>query len=282
MGSLGRTLKSLRNGSWAWRTAPPTLADPVCQICSAAQFREPVYRAWCQRLGLQPALHRKPWEFAYICQALERHGRLRPGMSGIGFGVGAEPLPALFASLGCTILATDQDDATAEAGGWKSGRQYGGSLEALQRPALCGEAEFRARVSYRPVDMRAIKGLGSYDFCWSACSLEHLGGAEAGFDFVCDSIHLLRPGGVAVHTTELICSDLPTLELPSTVFYSEAAIRDLVGRLRAKGCRVDANFARGKDILDGYIDVPPYRDEPHIRLFIGGVVTTSVGIIAVR
>lgn len=194
MSILGRAWNALRRSA-ARRGRPPTLADPVCQTCSEAQFREPVYHEWCRRLGLHPALHRKPWEFAYICQALERRGKLRPGMSGIGFGVGTEPLPALFAARGCTILATDQGDEAAKASGWKGERQYGGTLEALQRPALCDEAEFRERVSFRPVDMRAIAGLGSFDFCWSACSLEHLGSAEAGFKFVCDTIDLLRPAG---------------------------------------------------------------------------------------
>lgn len=79
-----------------------------------------------------------------------------------------------------------------------------------------------------------------------------------------------------------MCSDHPTVEVPSTVFYSEASIRDRVGRLRAKGCRLGANFAGGRDVLGGYIDVPPYRNEPHLKLYIGGFVTTSVGIIAVR
>jgi len=130
--------------------------------------------------------------------------------------------------------------------------------------------------------MRDITGLGSFDFCWSACSLEHLGSAEAGFKFVCDSIELLRPGGVAAHTTEMLCTDHPTFEVPSTVFYGRQAIRDLAGRLRAKGCRVDVNLARGKGILDGHVDVPPYRSEPHIRIYVAGFVTTSVGIIAGR
>ncbi len=281
MGILSRCRRAL-DGERSDPEVQPTLTDPVCQICNAQQFREPVYHEWCQRLGIYPALHRKAWEFAYICQALERRGKLRPGMSGVGFGVGTEPLPALFASRGCSILATDQGDEAARASGWKDGHQHGGSLESLQRPAVCGEAEFRQRVSYRPVDMRDITGLGQFDFCWSSCSFEHLGSAEAGFKFVCNSVDLLRPGGVAVHTTEMLCSNDRTIELPSTVLYSSKAIRKLVARLRAKGCRLDLNLTRGNDVLDGYVDVPPYRHEPHIRLLIARSVTTSVGIIADR
>ncbi|MFI4923844.1 MAG: hypothetical protein ACHQJ7_01755, partial [Vicinamibacteria bacterium] len=44
----------------------PTLADPVVQLCTEAQFREPDYARWCEAIGEAPRLHRKQWEFVYI------------------------------------------------------------------------------------------------------------------------------------------------------------------------------------------------------------------------
>ena len=63
-----------------------------------------------------PRWHRKLWEYVMICQALWERGMLRAGRRGCGFGVGQEPLPALFASLGCEVLAADAP-AEPRAGG---------------------------------------------------------------------------------------------------------------------------------------------------------------------
>ena len=76
-------------------------------------------------------------------------------MRGLGFGVGQEPLASLFASLGCTIVATDMAHDEAERAGWTVEDQFAGGLELLNKHGLCDEAVFRQRVSYRTVDMNA-------------------------------------------------------------------------------------------------------------------------------
>ncbi len=129
---------------------------------------------------------------------------LRAGRRGCGFAVGREPLASQFAALGADILATDLGDATASAG-WSATSQHAAGPEALFWPGLIDRAAFDARVRFMPQDMRALDmaALGAFDFLWSSCSFEHLGGLDAGLRFVLESTALLRPGGVAVHTTEL-------------------------------------------------------------------------------
>ena len=46
--------------------------------------------------------------------------------------------------------------------------------------------------------------LGSFDFIWSSCSFEHLGSLGEGERFVLEALRFLKPGGVAVHTTESV------------------------------------------------------------------------------
>ena len=74
---------------------------------------------------------------------------------------------------------------------------------------------FDSRVQFQPADMRTLEGLtGKYDFVWSSCALEHLGTLQAGIDFVVKSASMLKPGGVAVHTTEFnVGSNTGTIEL---------------------------------------------------------------------
>ena len=94
----------------------------------------------------------------------------------------------------------------------------------------------------------------------------------------------LKPGGIAVHTTELnLSSDENTLTGGSTVLYRRRDIIELIERLRAKGHEVRPfNQAPDAHVLDYHVDVPPYTHDPHIKLDMSGYVTTSVGVVVRR
>ena len=186
------------------------------QLCSAASLRSPELRAWAQRLrplwAAGPAdprqlmVHRKMWEWLFVAEALRERGLLAPGHAGLGFGVGQEPLVALFAAEGCDVVATDQPADQATASGWTASEtEWAAGLESLNTGGLCRPEEFERRVRYRAVDMTAIPDdLRGFDFTWSSCALEHLGSLGAGAEFVVRQMDCLRPGGTAVHTTEYI------------------------------------------------------------------------------
>src|SRR5262245_17988237 len=87
-------------------------------LCRQPQLGRPAFAEWLSRLGWGGGLHRKDWEHAFIAQALAERGMLAPGRRGLGFGVGKEPLVALFASHGCEAVATDQAPDQARDEGW--------------------------------------------------------------------------------------------------------------------------------------------------------------------
>lgn len=264
---------------------PPAPIPLRSQICRQADFALDAYRYWCARLGETPRLHRKQWEFFYICQALHERGLLRAGARGLGFGVGQEPLPAAFAARGAEILATDQTADAAQQGGWRQSGQHAAGLDALLRPQICDDATLHARVRFRTLDMNDIPGdLTGFDFCWSACSLEHLGSLRHGLRFVENSVRTLRTGGVAVHTTEFnLSSPHATLETPHLCVYRRSDIAALVKRLEAAGHRVEPlEWSPGTGMADDYVDLPPYRAEPHLRLRLAEFDCTSVGLIVTR
>jgi hypothetical protein len=263
------------------------------QLCSAESLRSPALRAWAERLRPMWAagdeardvmLHRKMWEWLFISEALQERGMLAPGRTGLGFGVGQEPLVALFAAAGCDVVATDQPHDSAVASGWTdSAVEWSGGLEDLNGFGLCGAAEFEQRVAYRPVDMTSIPAdLRGFDFAWSSCALEHLGTLAAGMDFVVASLECLRPGGVAVHTTEyLVSSNSATVEAGGTVFYRRRDIEALVRRLRRAGHDVDMDYSLGDTPDDLHVDVPPYSNV-HLRTELAGYVTTSLALIVTK
>jgi hypothetical protein len=229
-------------------------------------------------------LHRKLWEWCFICEALSERGLLDQGKRGLGFAVGREPLPALFAGHGCEIVATDVAVGEADAGGWTRTNQHADGLASLSRPELCDPHLFSQLVRYRTVDMNHLPAdLRGFDFCWSACSFEHLGSLELGLRFVKRAMDCLKPGGVAVHTTEFnLSSNSYTVAEGHDVIYRRCDIDSLVAQLRAAGHAIEVDFDPGSGPFDHQIDAPPYHPEPHLKLLLLGYVATSLGLIIVK
>jgi Methyltransferase domain len=264
---------------------PAVLAFPYSTPCRQESFEQPYFPYWSRRLAMPLSYHRKAWEHVFICQALWERGALRPDAKGLGFGVGREPLTALFASEECDIVATDMAATDATEMGWSESAQHAAGLETLRKVHICPGPQFDRRASFQVCDMTDIpEALAGFDFCWSACALEHLGSIEQGLRFVERSIDCLKPGGWAVHTTEFnISSNEDTITEGGTVLFRRRDMLALEQRLTARGHKVAPfDFNSGTAPLDRYIDVAPYRAEPHLKLALEGYASTSIGIIVQR
>ena len=268
--------------------ASPTLDQPVTQLCTSAQMLCKTYDCWCDAMHSPARFSRKQWEFVFILQALSLRGMLSPGRVGLGFGCGREPLAGLFARYGCQVVATDLAPETAKDQGWVATMQHASSLEALYQCAeeFVSREVFFDRVDFRVVDMNTIPDdlSGKFDFVWSACALEHLGSLRHGMDFVKNSVRCLKPGGVAVHTTEFNISSLEqTLESPGCSIYRACDIEQLIRELVADGHEVaPLNLNTGTAPVDHHVDLPPYGFSPHLKLMLEGYVVTSIGLIVSR
>jgi len=124
-----------------------------------------------------------------------------------------------------------------------------------------------------------------FDFCWSSCSLEHLGSIKAGLDFIKASVNALRVGGIAVHTTEYnVSSNDATIDNdPTLVLFRRRDIEQLVDELRADGHFVaEVCYDVLSEPIDLFVDIPPYAAETHIRLLLSNFVATSIGLVIQR
>jgi cyclopropane fatty-acyl-phospholipid synthase-like methyltransferase len=119
------------------------------------------------------------------------------------------------------VLATDLDSTRPETKLWRQTNEYAGTVEALRRSDICPDQVLLANIEFQPIDMNALPRRleGQFDFCWSACALEHLGSLENGIKFIENSLRMLKPGGVAVHTTEFTLSRGDTIDHEPTVLY---------------------------------------------------------------
>jgi hypothetical protein len=254
-------------------------------LCRQADFSSPAYAAWCERFGQTPKWHRKQWEFFYILQSLYERGRLAPGMRGVGFGVGREPLASVMATFGASSVATDMSADAARSQGWMGSGQFATQLADLNLRGFCPPEDFARLVTYREVDMNAIPAdLGEFDFAWSSCALEHLGTLRKGLDFILNSSKHLKPGGVGVHTTEYnLSSNDVTIASGHTSLYRKQDLVLLERELSDMGCRlVPLDLDPGHGALDHYVDVPPFSGDVHLRRQLQEFSVTSIGLIVVK
>jgi 2-polyprenyl-3-methyl-5-hydroxy-6-metoxy-1,4-benzoquinol methylase len=258
--------------------------------CTQAQLESPTFRAWAERMKEPFWLHRGIWMWCYIAQALDERGMLKPGKRGLGFGVGEEPLSALFAECGCRVLATDLDTGKSNEG-WIKTSQHADSLKSLNGRGICSDTAFKNLVNFQFLDMNELPSVeemgGRFDFIWSNCSLEHLGTIQLSEQFIGKSLEYLKPGGVAVHTTELnISPNSKPLESGWTVLFQQSDFERIAQRVRGLGYRVPAmTFAQGSLPADSVFrsSEPGQETLPLINYKISDeLATTSFGFIVER
>ncbi len=271
-------------GTAEWNSAPWSAhGNRKSELCKTIDFQSDWYRKWSAEIREKPRMHRKQWEYNYILQALYERGCLEKGKRGLGFAVGTEPLPAVMASYGCEVVATDLDYATGQSLGWDSGAQLCDGLNSLNQRKICADDVFMENVKFRPVDMNDIPSdLDGFDFNWSSCSFEHLGSIYLGLNFLRDQLNTLKPGGWAVHTTEFnVSSESQTItEHRNTVIFRRSDILAFADWAEKEGHHVETlDFSLGNQPEDFFVDLPPYRPEPHVRLLLNGYVVTSIGLI---
>ena len=279
----------------------PVAIGLASRTCRQDDIQHEWLRHWCHALHMAPVYHRKPWEDCFILQALWEAGMIAPcpppGRRALGFAVGREALPAFLAAQGVAVLATDLDARDPRARDWIRSGQHTEAKARLFHPDLIGQERFNDLVEFRPVDMTRIPAdlqAGGFDMVWSACAMEHLGTLERGMDFVLAAMRCLKPGGIAVHTTEYNLDQAGgTIGRGTTVLYQRRHLEALAARLAAAGhAMLPLDDAHGAGLMDRFVDLPPFAPgpgqaapplgatlPPHLRLSVRGYPVTSAGII---
>jgi len=253
------------------------------QLCNQYFWNLPLYQYWCEKLKQKPRMHRKQWEWVYVAQVLFENGFLKPGSKGLCFAAGQEPLPALFASLDCKITATDLDINTETAKKWAAdGQNAENDIKNLNKDGICPDGLFEKNVQFCCADMNNISDdFNGFDFNWSCCAFEHLGGIKQGLDFLVNNLKTLENGGIAVHTSEFnLTSDEDTFESEGLSIFRKRDYMRIADKLEQMGHYVyPMDFRTGNEFLDNFVDIWPYSQDFHLRLNIHDFVSTSFGII---
>ena len=279
------TKVAVKNSNFTLPSIPkkPEKLLMTSRLCVYKDFQTDYYQHWIAQMKQEFSPARKQWEFVAIIQALQERNFLANGKRGLGFAVGNEPLPSLFASLGCEIVATDQGLNPISQKEWGETNQLCKGKAALNEKGICPPEQFERLIEVRDVDMNYIPQdlqQQKFDFIWSSCAFEHIGSIEKGLQFVQKSLACLKSGGIALHTTEYNCtSNAGTLDLPNLVFYRRQDIDRLIQQLEKQGHWVEPiNYDMGNQQPDLKVARPPYT-EPHLKLEMGGYVATSLLLI---
>lgn len=279
------------------KRAGPYVADLVSKASTQADLESDWAAYWSAELKVPRIFHRKLWELTFVLQALWERGMIEGDRRGLGFGCGHEPIPSYLASKGVRLTVTDMAPEDAKSKGWMSTGQHATTTDTLFMSHLVDRATFERNVALRYVNMNEIHSdLRGYDFCWSICALEHLGSIANGLAFIRNSLATLRPGGVAVHTTEFnFLNDERTIDNWPTVLFQRRHFTHLTEELRREGHHVEElDFRIGNKPLDKFIDVPPFAhdwpqaiasewgDAPHLKISIDGFASTCFGLIITK
>lgn len=226
-------------------------------------------------LNIELKLHRKYWEMGFLINSLIENNLLQKNNKGIVFGCGQEPTIPALANLGLKVTISDQPKSTGKNSGWDMTKQYCHGLEVFDKYTFPKE-----NISYKEINMNEIPNISGYDFLWSLCSLEHLGSIENSFKFVINSMNVLKPGGLAIHTTEFnFKEDVFRDDFQNCVF-SKSLLEKLFYYLKGHGHNpYKLNFDMGDSLEDHHIDKQPFSDSLHLKLFAEGYYITSIGFI---
>lgn len=164
-----------------------------------------------RRVGQEPRLHNKQWEYALQLEAIKRYGK--PGGRYAGLGSGCELTIPVVAEHAGELTVTDLYGAP---GAWN---------DASRRPDQLWPHCKNLKV--HTMDMRKIDlEKGSFDFVSSLCAIEHVGFSDAVIDVARQAGALLNTDGVLFLTTEYTFDEKPFYApaWPSGTLYLSASV----------------------------------------------------------
>lgn len=176
----------------------PLLAEPMSQVGSPLQCREPAFFEAMKTLGREPVGTFDNWSLAYVLRAIARFsGQERCRM--LGYGVDEAPLLSYFAGRQCEVVGMRHvlgDEAPLDPGL---------ELQRLWVRELCDEGRFFTHAHFVPGDIRqTIPSFhDQFDVIWSICVNREMTPNEFVYFVVNGLIHA-KLGGLAVHVFDYV------------------------------------------------------------------------------
>jgi len=184
--------------------SPSRFERRLCKACNIEDWHGEDWLSILDKIGLgyqrdEQRRHRKAWEWVQGLYGLKRLGFLHDQTRALGVGAGKEHVLYYLANHVKQVIATDiygdvlyKDESAPQ--------------DMLTHPQKYAPFPYRHdRLLVRRMNGRKLSfEPNSFDVVFSFSSIEHFGGHSAATEAVREMERVLRPGGVAVLSTELI------------------------------------------------------------------------------
>ena len=170
------------------------------KLCDAADWFHPdVLDVIQNELRETPRFHRKQWESAMIFLALKERRKLNSNAMGLSMGGGKELIAYALAPHTKQLVITDLYEMNTE---WDCAKTDDpDSYIRRNKPFPVDDAKLAAQ----RMDMRDLRFADkTFDFCYSTCAIEHIGGTHDFLRHFNEVARVLKEDGVYVFTTEIL------------------------------------------------------------------------------
>jgi SAM-dependent methyltransferase len=171
----------------------------LSKICDAADwFDSELIDVLINEIEETPRLHRKQWEFGMIFLTLKKLGMIDAGKTGLSMGGGNERVLYSIARRIKKLTVTDLYESETS---WDTARTN--NADKFIRSDKPFEVDDE-KLEVLNMDMRELKFPdNTFDFCYSSCSIEHIGHYNDFLKHLNEAYRVLKDEGVYVFTTEL-------------------------------------------------------------------------------
>lgn len=204
------------------------------RLCNLEDWQEPDLQAAMRRVLPHFATgwqgfpigyeHRKHWEYAHLLRGLEHLGVIRPDSWLLSVAGGCEE-PAFELTNHVRWMFVVDLYGTSEFSGQEARRSI------LTEPSAFTYVPHNARrlvTQYmNALDLRFENDFFDAAFCLS--SVEHFGGFDGARRALVEMARVIRPGGVAVVTTECIVNAQPEFDNPYLFLFTPKLLEELAG-----------------------------------------------------
>lgn len=243
----------------------------LCKVCDLIDWQNEEFLSTLDDLNLsfgRELKHRKHWEFAQAICGLKNLGCLTSNALAIGVGAGREHPLYYLANFIEKVHATD-------IYGMGDFEHTDAFSEMLVHPEKFAPFPYReAHLVTQYMNGCDLKYPSNcFDIAFSFSSIEHFGSHQAASQSVQEMARVLRPGGTAVITTEVIFNDVPHPE-----FFLPKELYDFLVHPSGLKLIEAIDFTISPSLLSKPVDLSKDCTNvfPHIVCQDGAVVFTSV------
>ena len=189
---------------------PQTTKLPLSSVCNPDHWSNPFWQQCLHSMNftspfgaIRPDIqHRKLWEWVHGMSGLVRLGCLTPSAIALGVAAGHEPVIYWLASRVAHVYATDLYNGVFVG--------HEADPDVLYDPDKYAPYPYpKERVHFLPMSGTDICfGNETVDCIFSFCSIEHFGGRDKSRQSLQEMARVLRPGGIAAVSTEVLINDV--------------------------------------------------------------------------